>query len=166
MIASLAGVTAAAGFLDGVAMGGELDGRVLVEDVVGGVAVSVEAEIVDGRSCLDPGSLWWGAEGQCPNRRIASLRVDVAGNSALVPVSVYADLAGLRRIGVTETEQGFVLEMNGGDGATGYAARLEFMKFGKDDDSWAVGSRSVRLSSAPDQRFELFEYSYNLFENE
>jgi hypothetical protein len=125
--------------------------------MVGGAAVAVDLKIGEGQRCANPEGWQWGSEQACPRKVAAALTVQWGSQRAFVPVSAYADLAGVRSVSVAPTPDGFSVHLDGGDAATSYRAVLKFEGDPGRGDV-ALRSREVRSVAFQDEVWETTQY--------
>ena len=97
--------------------------------------------------------LWGGDVDELPKFVLSSVKVQEGSEPIFVPLSVYSDLGDVKLASVNATKDGFVLNIHGGNTASGYDAKLIFSQ------RYLV-SRMVRLREFPEERVEKTTYSF------
>lgn len=98
----------------------------------------------------------WGSTAKgIPGKTVSQLRLVVRGEELVLSRSAYADLASINCASLTQTADGWQVELTGGDAATGFKAQLQF-------DLKAIKARRVASTEFPDDAYEVTEYRFNM----
>jgi hypothetical protein len=97
--------------------------------------------------------LWGGDIDKLPEVVLSSVEIQEGKEPVFVPLSAYSDLGDVKLASLSASRQGFVLNLHGGNTASGYDAILVFRR------GYLV-SRTVRLREFPEERLDKTTYSF------
>ena len=124
---------------------------------IGTVNIVIRTE--DGRDCPNPGAIRWGAEHTCPKSQLLSLSIQYEGRAARIPLSAYSDLSNASLLQANSLEEGFEINIGGGEAATSYRAILAF-SIRNQKKIPVLLSRTVRSGPNPKEAYDYFEYGF------
>jgi hypothetical protein len=97
--------------------------------------------------------LWGGDVDRLPEFVLSSVVIQEGNETIFVPLSAYSDLGDVKLASLNASSNGFILNLHGGNTASGYDVILMFSR------GYLV-SRTVRLREFPEERLEKTTYSF------